>query len=412
MHGLHPQRMVRIALPMPHKISVRFPLLLGALLTILSGAGLYWINQQGNRLIDADEVERAETTADTAISSLKSIMLAGRGDTAHAWLKRISAQPSIDFARIYRPDGTEAFRDLNTVQKVNSFLAEDRFQRQPVAGNRHIDTTMRAAFDKVVHSGEQTEIREHGHLTTLYPIQGGQKCLACHGYTDNMLRGVLMLKVPTMASGSRMQDLLSNAILAFVIIILLFTAIAFIYFRRSITRPLMALNSAANTITDGDLAYRIGSQRKDEFGVVACAFDHLVTHLESRIEAEETQKRRQQLLTKAVISLSRQTAKETILHHVGELAMSMVQARYAMVTYTDTTGERHLIPLGISAQQAAAIAHSPTGEGLLGLLWDHHDPVRVQEIASHRIRTVSDSPKAIRLCIPCWGYRLCLLKRY
>ena len=368
---------------MPHKISVRFPLFLAALLTILSGAGLYWINLQGNRLIEADEVERAVTTADTATSSLKSIMLAGRSDTAHTWLQRITAQPSIDFARIYRPDGVEAFRDLNTVHKVNSFLAEQRFHRQLITGSRHIDSSVQAAFDKVTATGKRTEIRQDGQLTILYPIRAEQACLACHGYTDNMLRGVLMLKIPTVAASSRMHDLLSSAILAFVTVILLFIVIAAVIFRNGITRPLMALSHAAETISQGELAYRIRSQRKDEFGIVANAFDHLVEHLEQEIEAEIAQKRRQKLLTEAVISLSRQTAKEAILKHVGELAMAMVQARYAMVTYTDAKGERHLVPLGVSEEQTAAIMQQPRGRGLLGLFWQKHEAVRVSDIASH-----------------------------
>jgi len=370
-------------LSIPYSINAKFSLLLAVLLACLSGVGLYWVNQQGKTMIEKDEVERAITTADTAISSLKSIMLAGRGDTAHTWLKRVSAQPSIDFARIYRPDGTEAFRDLNTVHAVNKFLSEQRFQRKPVDGSRHIDASLQSAFDKAIREKRQTEIRENGHLTILYPVHADQACLACHGYTSNMTRGVLELKIPTMAATSRLEHFLSRIILGFAAILLLFVFISAGFFRNWVIKPLMALNAAANTITNGDLAYRIRSKRKDEFGVVARAFDHLVGHLESKIEAEGLQKTRQKLLTEAVISLSRQTAKEAILQHVGELAMAMVQARYAMVTYTDVKGERHLIPLGISEQQAAAITQPPKGEGLLGLFWNSHEPVRVSDIASH-----------------------------
>jgi len=263
-------------LSIPYSINVRFPLMLAVLLSALSGVGLYWIHQQGNKLIEQDQVDRAITTADTLTSSLKNIMLAGRADTTHAWLERISAQTSIDFALIYRPDGVEAFRDLNTLHAVNRFLSEQHFQRKAVNGARRVEASMRPAFDDVVQTGHRAEIQTDGHLTILYPIQAEQACLACHGYTKNMLRGVLMLEVPTTAASARMQDLLSNAMLDFIIIILLFTAIAFIYFRRSIIRPLMALHSAANTITGGDLAYRIRSQRKNEFGIAANAFDHLV----------------------------------------------------------------------------------------------------------------------------------------
>jgi len=368
---------------MQHSIHLRFSLLLGLLLAFLLSAGLYWINQQGQTLIEQDEVEQAVSTADTAISSLKSIMLAGRGETAHTWLERIVKQASIDAAAIYRPDGTEAFRDLNTVEQVNHFLSEKRFQRPPIAGSRHIDAAIEPLFASVVQDGKQAEIRQAEHLTILYPIQAEQACLRCHGYTDNALRGVLMLRMSTVAAGSRMQDLLSSATLGFLAIILLFITIAALFFRNWIVKPLMALNSASGTIAGGDLAFRMRSQRKDEFGVVANAFDHLVEHLDSRIQAEAIQKERQSLLTEAVISLSGQTAKEDILKHVGELAMQMVQARYAMVTYTDARGKRHLVPLGLSEEQTAAIDHLPVGEGLLGLLWEHHEPVRVKEIGLH-----------------------------
>ena len=364
-------------------MNVKFPLLLAVLLTALSGIGLYWINQQGKALIEKDEIERAVTTANTTISSLKSIMLSGRGDTAHTWLERISAQPSIDSASIYRPDGTEAFHDLKTVQAVNQFLSEPRFQRQAVVNAHHIDTSMQLDFAKVVQDGKQAKIRENGHLTILYPIQAEERCLSCHGYTNNMLRGVLMLKIPTVAANSRMDDLLSSTILGFIGILLLFIAITVVLFRSWIVKPLMSLNAAAGTITSGDLSYRIHSQRNDEFGIVSDAFDHLVGHLENRITAEQRQKMRQKLLTEAVITLSRQTAKADILEHVGELAMEMLQARYAMITYTDSKGKRQLIPLGISEKQRAAIAKSPKGEGLLGLFWDHNDAIRIKDIASH-----------------------------
>jgi len=370
-------------LSIPQSINIRLPLFLAVLLIALSSIGLFWIHQQGNSLIEQNQMDRAVTTADTVISSLKNIMLTGRGDTAHNWLERISAQPSIDFARIYRPDGVEAFRDLNTVQAVNRFLAEPRFQRKPIAGTRHIDTAMQAAFNAAVQQQSRTDIRDDGHLTILYPIRAEEACLSCHGYTDNKLRGILMLEIPTTAASTRMQNLLTDSMLGFVFIILLFVAIAFGYFRRSIIHPLMQLNHAAHIIADGDLAYRIRSQRRDEFGIVADAFDHLVEHLERRIAAEAAQKQRQQLLTEAVISLSRKTAKEEILRHVGELAMEMVHARYAMVAYSDAKGERHLVPLGVNDEQAAAIGRKPQGEGLLGLFWTQHEPVRVDDIASH-----------------------------
>ncbi|HED14362.1 MAG TPA: response regulator, partial [Gammaproteobacteria bacterium] len=368
---------------MLYRISIKFTLLLGLSLTLLLGAGLYLIDLQGQSLLRQDEVERAKSTAEIAIGSLKSIMLAGYGDTAHAWLQRVAAQPSIDFAKIYRPDGVEAFNDLETVQMVNRFLSVQRFSRHEITGSGRIDPSLKAAFDKVVNKNRQTEVRSYGRMTILYPIRAEQACQACHGYTDNMLQGVLVLGVPTVAATTRLEKLLSRVTLGFLVIILLFVTVVAACLRKFIIKPLLTLNTAAKTISGGDLGYRIRSERKDEFGTVAHAFDHLVEHLEGKIETESKQKKRQQLLTDAVISLSRQTVKKDILYHVGELAMEMVKARYAMVVYTDARGKRHLVPLGISEQQIAAIARIPKGEGLLKLFLNSLKAVRVNNIMSH-----------------------------
>ena len=368
---------------MPYRLSMKFTLLLGLLLAFLLGVGLYLIDQRGQYLIRQDEIARVTATAETTISGLKGIMLDGRGDTTQAWLRRVAAQPSIDFARIYRLNGVEAFNDLETVQAVNRFLSEPRFSRHSSTGSGRINPSLKAVFDQVVKQNRQTVVGNHGQMTILSPVRAEPACQACHGYTQNMLRGVLVMEVSTVAATSRMERLLSQITLGFLLIILLFVAVAAACLRTLIIKPLMTLNTAAKTISGGDLGYRIRSERKDEIGTVAQAFDHLVEHLEDRIEGESKQKKRQQLLTDAVISLSRQTVKKDILHHVGELAMEMVKARYAMVIYTDAKGQRHLVPLGISEQQIAAVARLPKGEGLLKLFLNNPRAIRVSNIISH-----------------------------
>ncbi len=365
------------------RLNVKVNWFLALCLALMLGGGLMWLNAEGQRIIEQDEVERAETTAQTAIASLKSIMLAGRGPIAHQWLERLSQQPDIDFARIYRVDGTEAFHDLNTVKAVNAFLGEQRFHREPVPGGGHIDASLAPLFSRVVKQGATVKRRDGDRLTMLYPIRVENACLACHGYTDHPLRGVLVMGLNTHAAASRVGQMVSVARWGLVLLLGLFMALAAWVFRRQVVRPLDELRHAALAIIGGHLDHRIQSERKDEFGVVARAFDQLVDHLQAEIARENRQAERQRLLTEAVIELSKQTAKDSLLKHVGELARRVTHARYAMVTYTDTNGERHLMPSGISEEAAAAIAHPPEGKGLLGLFWEGHEPVRIDDIASH-----------------------------
>lgn len=369
--------------PLLRRAGVRFNMLLAASLAVLLGVGVYWLDGRGRVLIDRDEVERAQTTAATVISSLKSIMLTGRGAVAHAWLERIARQPSIESARIYRVDGVEAFHDLKTVHAVNAFLGERRFNRRAINGGGSIRPALRALFSRAVESGRQAELEAPGRLTIFYPIHVETACLACHGYTDHPLRGVLVMDMTTSAAWSRMEKMLVAAKWGLLMVIVAFVCVAVLGFRRLVTAPLGGLYRAARTVAGGDLRYRIRSRRHDEFGTVSRAFDALADSLEEKLAEERERKQQQELLTEAVISLSRRTARDDLLRHVGELAMCMVKARYAMVTWVDAKGDRHFLPLGISEEQADAMSHLPSGKGLLGLFWEGGASVRVDDISAH-----------------------------
>jgi len=365
------------------RIHVRINLFLALCLALMLGLGLFWLDARGQHIIEQDELERAETTAETAISGLKSIMLAGRGPIAHQWLKRLERQPGIESARIYRVDGTEAFHDLKTVRAVNDFLGEPRFHRQPVPGGAPLDASLKPLFDETVREQRKTKLRNGDHLTILYPIRVENACLQCHGYTSHPLRGVLVMGLNTRAAASRVAQMVDTAQWGLAAMLLLFLALAMWLLRRQVVQPLGELHRAAKAVAEGDLDRRINSGRNDEFGVVARAFDRLVEHLQAEIARVARSAERQTLLTEAVIELARQTAQDTLLRHVGDLARKVTRARYAMVTYTDTKGERHLMPSGVPDHVVQAIGRAPEGKGVLGLFWNAHEPVRLDNIADH-----------------------------
>ncbi len=92
--------------------------------------------------------------------------------------------------------------------------------------------------------------------------------------------------------------------------------------------------------------------------------------------------RQQYQLAQAVISLAQGKSLEPILHQVGELAMQLTGARYAMLAYI-VDGRRIYIPLGLTEQQQALLQEEPQGIGLLGLMWDKHEVVRINDIGQH-----------------------------
>jgi len=100
-------------------------------------------------------------------------------------------------------------------------------------------------------------------------------------------------------------------------------------------------------------------------------------------EMERQLARQQDQLAEAVLALSRGTALKPILHHVGELSMQLTGARYAMLSYIEND-KKCFIPLGMTDEELARLdGHAPQGTGLLGLMWDQHEVVRIDDIAAY-----------------------------
>jgi len=360
-------------------------LTLGLLLAVLLSTGYAWLSARDDKLIAHEELERAQLTAKAMTASLKSIMLAGRGNIAHDWLKRVTRLQHIESAKIYRVNGTEAFVDMKTIHSVNKWNSEVHFRRKPGIGKpSHISPRLADPFKNIVlRKKEQFSIKEGDHLTFLYPIKVENACLRCHGYTDNPLRGVLALRISTANTGALLKTDLNQTAMLFAGIAGLLMLGAWISVRRQMIVPLSKLVSMADNIRGGDMSQRMHLKREDEFGVVASAFDGLVTHLENQIARARENWRRQETMTDAVISLAEKSASEDILRHVGKLAMDMTGARYAMLGYIGQDKETHFIPFGLSPDEEKKIAHPPKGEGLLGLLWKELHTVRIDNISAH-----------------------------
>jgi len=93
--------------------------------------------------------------------------------------------------------------------------------------------------------------------------------------------------------------------------------------------------------------------------------------------------RQQDQLAQAVIALSQGVALKPILRHVGELSMALTGARYAMLSYFEE-GKQCFIPLGMTDEELAKLeGNEPRGIGLLGLMWNQHEVVRISNIAAH-----------------------------
>jgi signal transduction histidine kinase len=115
-------------------------------------------------------------------------------------------------------------------------------------------------------------------------------------------------------------------------------------------------------------------------------FDDLVHEVLSRMHGVLDAQARWRLLLDAVVIMAADLSLDRLLSRIVEIAGGLVDAHYAALGVLGAGPERRLrtfVTHGLSPTQVGAIGDLPTGHGLLGLLIDHPETVRLHDIAEH-----------------------------
>ena len=95
---------------------------------------------------------------------------------------------------------------------------------------------------------------------------------------------------------------------------------------------------------------------------------------------------RWRLLLDAVVAMAANQPLDTLLSRIVEIAADLATARYAALGVLGSSHERRLktfVTHGVSPAQAREIGDLPVGHGLLGLIIDRPEPLRLSDIAEH-----------------------------
>jgi signal transduction histidine kinase len=115
-------------------------------------------------------------------------------------------------------------------------------------------------------------------------------------------------------------------------------------------------------------------------------FEELVREVLDRMHGALDQQARLQLLLDAVVTISADLSLDGVLSRIVAIASRLVDARYAALGVLSAGRQRRLrtfVHHGISGDLAAEIGDLPTGHGLLGLIIDRPEPLRLHDIAEH-----------------------------
>ena len=115
-------------------------------------------------------------------------------------------------------------------------------------------------------------------------------------------------------------------------------------------------------------------------------FEDLLREVLNRVNGALDEQERLRLLLDAVVSMAADLTLDGVLARIVEIARELTGANYAALGVLNSgpqKGLRTFVHHGMDPIQVAEIGALPTGHGLLGLLIDKPEPLRLHEIAAH-----------------------------
>jgi len=111
--------------------------------------------------------------------------------------------------------------------------------------------------------------------------------------------------------------------------------------------------------------------------------DELLDQLVSRARDVQDSQGRLRGLLQAYLTIARAEELDTVLRHILEAARELVDARYAALGVIVDGRLVRFLHTGMADEAVAATGHLPEGKGLLGLLVDYPQSLRLADIAEH-----------------------------
>jgi hypothetical protein len=114
--------------------------------------------------------------------------------------------------------------------------------------------------------------------------------------------------------------------------------------------------------------------------------DELLREVLTRVRGALDEQARLRLLLDAVVAISADLSLDGVLARIVSIASRLVDAEYAALGVLGSGPERRLrtfVHHGMDPGQVARIGELPRGHGLLGLIIDRPEPLRLRDISAH-----------------------------
>ena len=260
---------------------LRFRLLLGmsaAVLVGLFGTAVIYVDQAEKAILS--EHDRAlHKVTDAVGTSLESIMAGGHAEVAAEFTRRLAGVGGATRFLIVRTDGTPAFQDNATIDRVNARLGYAAFRRHENVDSAPspIAEATREEFAMVVAGREAVKIADVGsdgeRLTLLLdPIFARPICGECHGEGE-LVRGVVVLETPFGVVERDMGEARVEALVGLVIALGVTMVLTGYLLGRMLFAPIEGVTRAMRRVAAGDWDHGVPVESDDEIGQMARSFN-------------------------------------------------------------------------------------------------------------------------------------------
>lgn len=286
----------------------------------LGFGGLVFLNvRQEARALVASHREAARLLAGSIVSSIENGMLEGRPDIVRRLMSELRSElGDVRQLDVYRPNGVEAFADLDTVNRVSRLGGLDPGVAARIAGMRrepgaHIDHPLFAHAARTVAPQEMLEaVGDRRALTLFWPLRNLEACQGCHG-RDHQVRGIVRISLGLERLDAELRAARNRQIAGAIATIVAITAALVVFMGRVVVQPIAAMAAVARRIGSGDFRAHVIVASEDEIGELGQVLNEMTGSLKT---ARDDLEARNVELTTALENLTASMQKVELLEQL------------------------------------------------------------------------------------------------
>lgn len=268
---------------MNRKLRYRVLLAIGiALVTVFAGVAYFYAHSQEQAIL-AEYKRSLHKLTNSVAKGLESVMTEGHAEIMRDYAERLKGQRGITELVILRNDGSEAFRDNATIDKVNLQLGTPSFSTYPNPQTVQNMDPFDSVFGKVLatageDSFEVVDKNNHRQFVFLDSIPNGPRCAACHA-TDAKTRGVIKIVSPMAPIEAAILNVRIQSVLVIGVALILTMLLTGYVLGRSIVRPIESVTGAMMRISSGDFGSTVPLRGGGEIRRMAASFNLMTSNL-------------------------------------------------------------------------------------------------------------------------------------